>query len=141
MTKRIFISLPVADLAASVAFYAALGFGQNPRLSGDSGACMVWSESIQVMLVTHAQWRAFTSRPFPPAGTASHMLSLTLDSREAVDAVNTAAAANGGKADVNPAEDLGFMYTRDFADPDGHLWAALWMRPDEGPEADAESRT
>lgn len=129
MEKTIFISLPVANLAAAVTFYKALGFGQNPQLSDDGGACMVWSESIQVMLITHARWRTFTQRPFPPAGTASHMLSLTMDSRDAVDAANAAAAANGGKADVNPAEDLGFMYTRDFADADGHMWAALWMNP------------
>ncbi len=25
---------------------------------------------------------------------------------------------------LNPVEDLGFMHTRDPADPDGHLWAA-----------------
>lgn len=58
------------------------------------------------------------------------MLSATMDSRNAVDAANAAAAANGGEADVNPAEDLGFMCTRDFADPDGRLWAAWWMNPD-----------
>jgi uncharacterized protein len=129
VTKTLFVSLPVTDLNVSVAFYKALGFEQNPQLSDTTGACMVWSESIQVMLITHAKWRAFTQRPFPPKGTASHMLSLTLDSREAVDAANTAAAANGGTADVNPPEDLGFMYTRDLADPDGHMWAALWMNP------------
>jgi len=46
-----------------------------------------------------------------------------------VDAMNEAAAAHGGQADVNPMEDHGFMYTRDLADPDGHMWAALWMDP------------
>ena len=129
MTKTIFVSLPVADLKASVAFYQALGFEQNPQFSDDSAACMVWSEAIYVMLVTHPKWRTFTQRPFPAAGTAGSMLSLALDSRDAVDAMNRAAAAHGGQADVNPAEDMGFMYTRDLADPDGHMWAALWMDP------------
>ena len=134
MGKMIFVSLPVADLEASVAFYSALGFRQNPDFSDGSGACMVWSEAINVMLISHARWRTLTQRPFPPAGTASSMLSLALDSRDAVDAMNRAAAAHGGQADVNPAEDLGFMYTRDLADPDGHMWAALWMdmSPDPG---------
>ena len=127
MAKMIFVSLPVADLNASVAFYTALGFDRNPHFSDDTGACMVWSDSIHVMVITHARWRTLTQRPFPAAGTASHMLSLTMDSREAVDAMNSAAAVHGGRADVNPAEDLGFMYTRDLADPDGHVWAALWM--------------
>jgi uncharacterized protein len=129
MSKMIFVSLPVADLPASIAFYQALGFERNPQFSDDSGACMVWSEAISVMVISHAKWRTFTQRPFPPAGTAGHMLSLTLESREAVDAMNRAAAANGGKADVNPPDDMGFMYTRDLADPDGHMWAALWMAP------------
>jgi len=127
MSKMIFISLPIADLTASINFYKALGFEQNPRFSDDTGACMVWSEAIYVMLVTHAKWRTFTQRPLPAAGSCGLMLSLALDSREAVDAMNVAAAEHGGKADVNPSEDLGFMYTRDLADPDGHMWAALWM--------------
>jgi uncharacterized protein len=135
MTKTIFVSLPVTDLKASINFYQALGFVQNPQLSDDSGACMVWSEAICTMLITHAKWRTFTQRPFPPAGTAGHMLSLGLDSRDAVDAMNHAAAAHGGQADVNPAEDMGFMYTRDLADPDGHLWAALWMDTSPVPSA------
>ena len=128
-TKMIFVSLPVANLDASIAFYKALGFTQNPQMSDASGACMVWSEAIQVMLITHAKWRTFTQRPFPPAGSAGMMLSLALDSRDAVDAMNRAAASHGGQADVNPMEDHGFMYTRDLADPDGHMWAALWMEP------------
>lgn len=129
MTRMIFVSLPVADLGVSVAFYQALGFELNPGFSGDSAACMVWSEAIYVMLLSHAKWRTLTQRPFPPAGTAAHMLSLSLDSREAVDAMNAAAAKHGGQADINPVDDLGFMYTRDLADPDGHMWAALWMDP------------
>lgn len=129
MTKTIFISLPVTDLEASVRFYKAVGFEPNPRFSDDTGACMMWSEAISVMLVTHAKWRTFTQRPFPPAGSCASMLSLALENRDAVDAMNHAAAAHGGQADVNPAEDHGFMYTRDLADPDGHMWAALWMDP------------
>lgn len=136
MPKMIFVSLPVANLDTSVAFYEALGFEQNPQFSDETAACMVWSEAICVMLITHAKWRTFTQRPFPAAGTAGSMLSLALDSREAVDAMNQAAAAHGGLADVNPAEDTGFMYTRDLADPDGHMWAALWMDPAAMPPAD-----
>ena len=129
MSKTIYISLPITDLAASTAFYEALGFERNAHLSDATGACMAWSESIQVMLVTHARWRTFTQRPFPPAGTSGLMLSLAMDSREAVDAMNRAAAAHGGQADANPPEDHGFMYSRDLADPDGHLWGTVWMDP------------
>ncbi|MBO9664799.1 VOC family protein [Dokdonella sp.] len=129
MTKMLFVSLPVADLTASIAFYEALGFERNPQLCDDTGACMVWSEAIQVMLITHAKWRTLTQRPFPPAGTCASMLSLAMDSRDAVDAMNRAAAAHGRQADVNPPEDLGFMYSRDLADPDRHMWGIVWMDP------------
>jgi hypothetical protein len=129
MTKMIFISLPVSNLAASTAFYEALGFQRNPQMSDDSSACMVWSETIQAMLLTHAKWRTFTDRPLPPPGSSSVMLSLSVDSREAVNAMNSAAAVHGGQADVNPVQDLGFMYGRDLADPDGNLWGPFWMEP------------
>ena len=136
MTKMIFVSLPVSNLKASIAFYKALGFEQNPQFSDDTASCMVWSEAIYVMVVTHAKWHTFTQRPFPPAESCGLMLSLALDSRAAVDAMNEAAAAHGGQADVNPVDDLGFMYTRDLADPDGHMWAALWMDPTAMPSAE-----
>lgn len=136
MEKMIFVSLPVTDLDASIAFYKALGFKHNLHFSDDASACMPWSEAIHVMLLTHAKWRTFTQRPFPAAGTSASMLSLAMDSRDAVDAMNHAAAAHGGRADVNPAEDLGFMYTRDLADPDGHMWGVFWMDPATIPPAD-----
>ena len=127
MTKTIFISLPVSDLDASVAFYTALGFTKNPQFTDASAACMVWSETISVMLLTHAKWRTFTTRPIPPSTSSEVALNVSCESREAVDAMNAAAAANGGIADINPPEDHGTMYSRDMADPDGHIWGAMWM--------------
>ena len=129
MTKMIFVNLPVANLAASRRFYEALGFTNNAVFSDDTSACMVWSESINVMLLTHAKWSTFTARPIPPSTSSEVMLAVSCDSREAVDAMNTAAAANGGTADINPMQDLGFMYNRNLADPDGHIWEAIWMNP------------
>jgi predicted lactoylglutathione lyase len=127
MSKMIFVNLPVTDLKASIAFYKALGFTQNLQFSDDTAACMVWSEAINVMLLTHAKWRTFTSRPIPPATSSEVMLALSCDDRGAVDAMNETAAAHGGQADVNPVQDLGFMYNRNLADPDGHVWEAFWM--------------
>ncbi|KRE86983.1 lactoylglutathione lyase [Rhodanobacter sp. Soil772] len=127
MPRMIFVNLPVANLPASVAFYQALGFQKNPQFSDDTAACMVWSEAIYVMLLTHDKWRTFTDRPIPPPTSSEVSLALALDSREAVDAMIEAAAANGGTADVNPVQELDFMYARDLTDPDGHIWGPLWM--------------
>jgi predicted lactoylglutathione lyase len=90
---------------------------------------MVWSEAITVMLLTHAKWQGFTSRPIPPATSSEMMLAVSCDSREAVDRMNDAAARHGGIADVNAVQDLGFLYNRSLADPDGHVWEAVWMDP------------
>lgn len=127
MTRMIFVNLPVADLKTSMAFYSALGFENNPQFTDETAACMVWSEAIHVMLLTHDKWRTFTDRPIPPSSSSEVMLALSFDSRDAVDAVNMAAADNGGTADINPIQDLGFMYNRNLADPDGHVWEMMWM--------------
>lgn len=135
MSRMIFVNLPVTDLAASIAFYKALGFNQNLQFSDATAACMVWSEAIHAMLLTHAKWRSFTSRPIPPATSSEVMLAISLDNKYAVDAMNMAAAAHGGKSDINPAQDLGFMYSRALGDPDGHIWEAFWMDPAAIPSA------
>ena len=97
---------------------------------------MVLSDTISVMLLTHAEWRTFTSRPIPPATSSEVMLAVSCDSRAAVDAMNEAAAANGGTADINPVQDLGFMYNRSLSDPDGHVWEAMWMNMAAIPQGD-----
>ena len=127
MSRTITISLPVTDLKASKEFYTALGFVNNAQFSDDNAAFMVVSDSINVMLLNHAKWRTFTTRPIPPNTSSEVALNISCESREAVDAMNAVAAANGGTPDINPIEEHGFMYGRDFADPDGHIWGAMWM--------------
>ncbi len=127
MSRTITISLPVADLKRSKTFYTALGFVNNPKFSDDNAALMVWSETISVMLLTHAKWRTFTTRPIPPKTSSEVALNISCDSRAHVDAMNKAASENGGTADINPVEEHGSMYGRDFTDPDGHVWGAMWM--------------
>lgn len=127
MSKMIFINLPVADLPRSMAFYEALGFIKNPMFSDETAACMVWSEAINVMLLTHDKWKSFTSRPIPPTTSSEVMLALSLDDKDAVDAITDAAGKHGGTADINAKQDLGFMYGRSHADPDGHIWETFWM--------------
>jgi uncharacterized protein len=135
MSRTITISLPVANLEASKVFYTAIGFVHNPQCSDDTAAFMVWSESINVMLLTHEKWRRFTTRPIPPKTSSEVALNVSCDSRKAVDAMNKAAAENGGIADINPIEDHVSMYGRDFADLDGHIWGAMWVNMSEIPSS------
>ena len=127
MSKQIFINLPVSDLQASMVFYEALGFENNQQFTDDTAACMVWSDAIFVMLLTHDKWKTFTSPPIPPATSSEVMLALSCESRETVDKLNDIASQNGGTADINPKQDLGFMYNRNLADLDGHVWEMMWM--------------
>lgn len=129
MPRMIFVNLPVADLPRAMAFYAALGFVNEPRFTDDTAAAMQWSDTIVVMLLTHAKWASFTDRPIPPPGASEVMLCVSCDSRDEVERLTTAAAANGGTADINPPQDHGFMASRSFADPDGHVWELMWMDP------------
>lgn len=129
MTKMIFVNLPVADLPRSVAFYSALGFEPNPKFSDDTAACMVLSESIYVMLLTHAKWQGFTTRPICPPGSSEVSLALSCEDKAEVDRLVLAGGSHGGAIDVNPPEDRGFMYQRTVADPDGHIWEPFWMDP------------
>lgn len=141
MPRMIFVNLPVTDLPRAQAFYEALGFVNNPQFSDDTAACMVWSETIFVMILTHAKWAQFTSRPIPDAGSSEVMLCLSCENREEVAALNAKAGEAGGTADINPAQDHGFMISHAFADPDGHVWEVMWMDPaalEPGAEAAAE---
>jgi len=127
MTRTITVSLPVTDLKASMAFYTALGFVNNQQWSGDGAAFMVWSETISIVLLTHEKWSTLTTRPIPPKTSSEVALNISCESRAEVDSMNKTAAENGGIRDINPNEDYPFMYGRDFADPDGHIWGVKWM--------------
>ena len=139
MPQMIFINLPVTDLARSIAFYEAVGATRNPKFSDDTAAGMVISDVIHVMLLTHDKWRSFTDRQIPDAHVSAQVsLCMSYDSRDGVDAVVAKAGAAGGLIDPNPIQDYGFMYSRGYADPDGHIWEPMWMDPaaaEQGPEA------
>ena len=127
MSRMIFVNLPVADLPKSMAFYEAIGFTNNPQFTDDTAACMVLTDTIYVMLLTHGKFAQFTTREIADGHkTAQMLLALSCDSRAGVDEITAAALASGG-SEAHPAEDLGFMYSTGFFDPDGHGWGPFFM--------------
>jgi len=135
MPKQIFVNLPVRDLKKATAFYTGIGASRNPQFSDDTASCMVLSETIFVMLLTHAKWATFTNKPIVDAHHESEvMLALSAEDRSAVDNITAAAAANGGKADINPKQDHGFMYGRSFTDVDGHIWETVFVDMSQFPK-------
>jgi uncharacterized protein len=127
MAKQIFINLAVKELQKSMAFYTALGFTNNPQFSDDAGKCMVWSETIYLMLLTHEKFVSFATKPI--ADTKSNVAGLFSLSMESIDEVNIM-VENGLKAGgIEPTEmkDYGFMQQRTIEDFDGHTWEIFYM--------------
>jgi len=128
MSRMIFVNFPVRDLAKSKTFYVALGGEPNEQYSDDKAKCIMMSDTIGVMVMTHDRYKDFTKRPIGDAKRDSYaLIALSVDSREDVDATVKRAAAAGGRADPNPPQDHGFMYNRNVEDPDGNVWEVMWM--------------
>ena len=128
MAKLIFINLPVSDLARATAFYQAIGAVKREPLCDDTASCMVFSDTIHAMLLTHDKYRQFTTKAIADAKTTSQvLLCLSADSRAEVDDVVGKAGSAGGVIDPSPVDEYDFMYGRSFEDPDGHLWGVNWM--------------
>lgn len=127
MAKQIFINLAVKDLQKSMDFYTALGFTNNPQFSDDAGKCMVWSENIFVMLLTHEKFSSFATKPL--ADTKSNLaglFSLSVDSVDEVNNIMTKGLKAGG-TEPSEFQDYGFMQQRTIEDLDGHIWEIFYM--------------
>jgi uncharacterized protein len=127
MAKQIFINLAVKDLQKSMNFYTALGFSNNPQFSDETGKCMVWSENIFVMIMTHEKFSSFATKPI--ADTKSNLaglFSLSVDSIYEVNNILTNGLNSGG-TEPHEMRDYGFMQQRTIEDPDGHTWEIFYM--------------
>ncbi|MDB5694525.1 MAG: lactoylglutathione lyase [Sphingomonas bacterium] len=133
MPRMIFVNLPVADVAGATAFYEAIGARKDERFSNEQASAMVFSDTINFMLLSHDFFRTFTPKVIADAHkTAQVLVCLSEDSREAVDATLAKAVAAGGKPDATPRQEMGgYMYGRSFEDPDGHIVELMWMDVDQ----------
>lgn len=127
MARKIFVNLPVNDLSKSKAFFETLGFAFNPQFTDETAACMVISEDIYAMLLTHEKFKMFTTKPLCDAREATEVLNcLSCESRAEVDDLVKSALAAGGTT-YNDPQDHGFMYAHGFQDLDGHIWELVYM--------------
>jgi predicted lactoylglutathione lyase len=139
MAKQIFINLAVKDLQKSMDFYTALGFSNNLQFSDDTGKCMVWSENIFVMIMTHEKFTTFATKPI--ADTKSYLAGIFSLSVDSVDEVNSilSKGLDAGGTEPNEMKDYGFMQQRTIEDFDGHTWEVFYMDitkfPKEQPNA------
>jgi uncharacterized protein len=127
MAKQIFINLAVKDLQKSMDFYTALGFTNNPQFSDDAGKCMVWSDNIFVMILTHEKFKIFATKPIADTKTAlAGLFSLSVDSLEEVNKI-VHSGINAGGVEPTEMKDYGFMQQRTIEDFDGHTWEVFYM--------------
>ena len=129
MATKIFVNLPVKDLQRSIRFFSDLGFSFNQQFTDETATCMVISDDIYAMLLTESRFKDFTRKQVADASSITEaILALGVNSRQEVDRIADKALASGGQPSNEP-QDHGFMYTRSFQDPDGHLWEVLYMDP------------
>ncbi|HVI43479.1 MAG TPA: VOC family protein [Chitinophaga sp.] len=130
MATKIFVNLPVKNLQQSMDFFSKLGFTFNPQFTDDTAACMIISEDIFSMLLTHEKFQEFLpeGNTIADASVSEVLTCLSRDSREKVNEFADTAIKAGGK-EVREAKDYGFMYTRSVRDLDGHVWELIWMDP------------
>lgn len=132
MSRMIYVNLPVQDLAATTAFYEALGFIKNPHMCNDDASALTWSDTISIMLLRHEVFSQFSPKEIGDVRTTTTaLISLSVESRRIVDALAETAVKHGGRADVGGVHDDGFMYGRDFEDPDGNGFGIFWVNPDQ----------
>ena len=135
MATKIFVNLPVRDLPMSMEFFSALGYTFNRQFTDATAACLVISEDICAMLLTHAKFAEFTPKAICDATKSTEVLvCLSCESRAEVDAIIGKAVAAGGST-YKPPMDYGFMYGHGFQDLDGHIWEYIWMDANAAPPA------
>ena len=125
--KQVFINLAVKDVDRSMNFYTSLGFTLNPQFSDDQGKCMVWSDAIFLMIMSHEKFKSFTKKPI--ADTKSSIAALFALSVESADKVNEIVeqGLKAGGTEPMPMTDYGFMQLRKIEDYDGHTWEVFFM--------------
>ncbi|MFT4179895.1 MAG: glyoxalase/bleomycin resistance/extradiol dioxygenase family protein [Thermomonas sp.] len=134
MPRNLYVNLPVQNLERSVEFFAALGFSFNPMFTDENAACMIVNDVTSVMLLSAPYFATFTNKPLADAHAVTEtLLAISQDSRDEVDAFMAKALASGGSEYAEP-KDLGFMYQRGVADPDGHQWEVFYMDESQFPQ-------
>lgn len=128
------ITLGVADLAASRAFYGRLGWQEH----GDSqpGVAFFQMHGMVLGLFGAADLAADQGRPEAVLGTGAITLAQNFAAEAEVDAAFAAAVAAGGTALKAPEKVFWGGYSGYWADPDGHVWEVamnpFWPLAEDG---------
>lgn len=130
MIQDLWINLPVKNIVQSKAFFSELGFSFNTQHgNADNSACLlIGQKNVVVMLFDETTFKSFTNSPITDTQQATEvMLSIGVESKDAVDEIAKKAVASGGRSSHQPSQMQGWMYGCVFTDLDGHKWNVLYM--------------
>lgn len=120
------VTLGVADVARSAAFYETLGW----RRSAASQAEVAFFSGLGSRLALYGRAAlasdAGVADTAPAGGFSGVALAVNLSGRDAVDAFLAAAEAAGARITKPAAEAFWGGYSGYFSDPDGHAWEVAW---------------
>jgi predicted lactoylglutathione lyase len=127
MIDDLWINLPVKDMKRSREFFAALGLEPTPR--GDDMTSIAFGDKkVIVVLCSEAMFTGFAGNGVADARASNELLvSLGVESRDAVDELAKKAGEAGATLFAEPAEHQGWMYGCGFIDLDGHRWNVVHM--------------
>ena len=114
------ITLGVADVARSRAFYEALGWRVSPASNAE--VAFFQANGLALALWGRAALAADAEVEDRPSGFSGVALAHNLRSEEEVDALFAEAVRAGAQAVKIPRKTVWGGYAGYFADPDWHLW-------------------
>jgi catechol 2,3-dioxygenase-like lactoylglutathione lyase family enzyme len=117
------ITLGVADLARSRAFYAALGW---EAARAPEGVVFIQLAGQVLALFGLQDLAADQGRAGAALGTGAATLARNFGSAAEVDAAFALALSAGASVVKRPEKVFWGGYSGYFADPDGHVWELAW---------------
>lgn len=120
--SKVYISLPVKDVAAARTFYAQLGFKLNVEYSNDENATIDLNDGVSLMLASEEFFGQNEKRDIADTSKVAEVnVAIEGTSREEVDKMFEAGIAAGGEKAGETVEiaEIG-MYARSLLDLDKH---------------------
>ena len=128
------ITLGVADLAVSRAFYGRMGWKEHGE--SQEGIAFFQLNGLALALFGREALAADQGRPGAALGTGAVTLAQNFTTEAGVDAAFAAALAAGGMALKAPEKVFWGGYSGYWADPDGHVWEVamnpFWPLAEDG---------
>jgi predicted lactoylglutathione lyase len=123
-----FLTIAVADLEKSVAFYRdGLGLPTEGIHEGNEDHCLFeLANGFRLVLYRRQEFLSLTQTSAEAAKSAGFIISYIADSRAEVDAI-LQQALQAGARQIGTTQDEAWGYSANFADPDGHHWELSFM--------------